>query len=95
MIEPFAAGVRSATFFPGRVYLKHTSAASVVRTIGASNQSSLSANFYTHTARCVKGNTNVENPNCRIKDSREWAYFGSKHSILCSSKINFINKCVY
>ena len=86
MVEPFAASVLSTTFFPGRVYLKQTSA-SVVRTIGSSNKPSLAANFFTHTARSVDGKTNVENANYRVRDSREWACFGSKHSILCSSKI--------
>ena len=75
MVEPFAAEVLS-TFFPGRVYLKHTSG-SVVRTIGVP---SFTSNFSTHTARGVKGNTYVENPNCHVWDSREWA---------CSSKIFF------
>ena len=88
MVEPFAAGVLN-TFFPGRVYLKQTSA-SVVRMIGASsNRPSLAANFFTPTARGAKGKTNVVNPNCRVWDSREWACSASRHSIWCSGKIYF------
>ena len=85
MVEPFAAGVLS-TFFPGRVYLKQTSA-SVVRTIRASNKPSLAANFFTRTARGAKGKTNVVNSNCHVWDSREWACSVSRHSIWCPGKI--------
>ena len=88
MVEPFAAGVLS-TFFPGRAYLKHTSA-SVVRTIGASNNKpSSSANFLT-PARGAKCKTNVVNSNCQVWDSREWACSASRHSICCSSKIHLL-----
>ena len=91
MVEPFAAGVL-CTFLPGRVYLKHNSA-SVVRTIGASNKPSLGANFFTHTARVVKGKTNVDYINRHVWDSGKWTRFASKHSIWCSSKSYFVNKC--
>ena len=85
MVEPFAAGLLS-TFFPGRAYLKQTSA-SVVRTIGVSNRPSLAANFFTPTARGAKGKTNVVNSNCHVWDSREWACSASRHSIWCPGKI--------
>ena len=85
MVEPFAAGVLS-TFFPGRAYLKQTSA-SVVRTIGASNRPSLAANFFTPTARGAKGKTNVVDSNCHVWDSREWACSASRDSIWCSGRI--------
>jgi hypothetical protein len=85
MVEPFAAGVLS-TLFPGRAYLKQTSA-SVVRTIGAFNRPSLETNFFTPTARGVKGKTNVVNSNCHIWDSREWACSASRHSVWCPGKI--------
>jgi mevalonate pyrophosphate decarboxylase len=87
MVEPFAAIVMS-TFFPGRVYLKHTSA-SVVRTIGASNKHSLAANFFTPTAGGAKGKTNVDNSNFHVWDSRE-ACFASKHSMWCSGNVYFV-----
>ena len=87
MAEPFAAGVLS-TFFPGRAYLKHTSA-SVVRTIGASNNKpSLSTNFLT-PGRGAKGKTN-EVDNCQVWDSQEWVCSTSRPLICCSSKIHLL-----
>ena len=80
--EPFAGGVLN-TIFPGRAYFKQTSV-SVVRTIGASNRSSL-ANF------ChAKGKTNAVNSNHHIWDSREWALSDSRHSIWYSGKIHLL-----
>ena len=93
MVEPFATGVLS-TFFPGRAYLKQTSA-SVVRTIGVSNRPSLAANFFTPTARGAEDKTNVVNSNCHVWHSREWACSTSRHSIWCSGKIYlFLNMLI-
>jgi hypothetical protein len=85
MVEPFTAGLLN-TFFPGRAYLKQTSA-SVARTIGAYNRLSLAANFFTPTARGVKGKTNVASSNCQVWDSHEWACSTSRPSIWCPGKI--------
>ena len=86
MVEPFTAGVLS-TLFPGRVHLKQTPI-SVVRTIGAFNRPSVTANFFTPTARVVKGKAkaDVVNSNCQVWECREWTCFASRHSIWCPGK---------